>query len=122
VNDLGGTLMNESISTSAGAQHGQLMTPARLRAAIRAAGRLPAERNTKYQLLRTFGPFATEGEDASDPLDRVVDPDATFGSYVQLTKTPGFRFRRDASGHVASGTEEPRGPAENRATAAKAPA
>ena len=34
-NDLGGTLMNESISTSAGAKHGQLATPADLRALIR---------------------------------------------------------------------------------------
>ncbi len=111
VNDLGGTLMNESISTSAGAQHGQLMTPAKLRQAIRSAGRLPAERNTKYQLLRTFGPFAVEGEDAADPLDRVVDPDATFGSYVQLTKAPGFRFRRDASGQVTSAAGEAGGAA-----------
>ena len=95
VTDLGGTLMNESISTAAGAQHGQLMTPARLRAAIRSAGRLPAERDTRYRLLRRFGPVATPDEDAQDPLDLLPDPDATFGSYVQLTRAPGFRFRRD---------------------------
>ena len=53
-NDLGGTLINESISTSAGAQHGQLMAPAELRRVIRDAGRIPAERNTRYGLLRTF--------------------------------------------------------------------
>ena len=41
VNDLGGTLMNESISTAAGARHGQLMTPATLRRVIRDAGRAP---------------------------------------------------------------------------------
>ena len=37
-NDLGGTLMNESISTSAGAEHGQVMTPSKLRRAIREGG------------------------------------------------------------------------------------
>ncbi len=43
VNDLGGTLINESISTSAGAQHGQLMRPAEFRQMIRQAGRIPVE-------------------------------------------------------------------------------
>src|SRR5205085_5158803 len=41
-NDLGGTLINESISTSAGAQFGQLVPPAELRRMIREAGRRPA--------------------------------------------------------------------------------
>ncbi len=41
-NDIGGTLMNESISTSAGAQHGQLIQPRELRRLIRDAGRVPA--------------------------------------------------------------------------------
>ena len=42
-NDFGGTLINESISTAAGARHGQLLTPSRIRRLIREAGRLPAE-------------------------------------------------------------------------------
>src|SRR5689334_2668766 len=42
-NDMGGTLINESISTSAGAQHGQLASPRDLRRLIRACGRVPAE-------------------------------------------------------------------------------
>ena len=46
VNDLGGTLMNESISTAAGSRHGQLLTPAQLRAVVRSAGRVPAQRST----------------------------------------------------------------------------
>ena len=41
VNDLGGTLINESISTAAGAQHGQLMRPSEFRQMIRQAGRIP---------------------------------------------------------------------------------
>ncbi len=50
-NDLGGTLMDENISRAAGASHGQLATPAELEAAIRAAGRVPARRNTVYEIL-----------------------------------------------------------------------
>ncbi|HWH15125.1 MAG TPA: 5-amino-6-(D-ribitylamino)uracil--L-tyrosine 4-hydroxyphenyl transferase CofH [Miltoncostaeaceae bacterium] len=50
-NDLGGTLMNESISRSSGASHGQLATPEELEAAIRRMGRTPARRNTVYERL-----------------------------------------------------------------------
>ena len=48
VNDLGGTLMNESISRAAGTQHGQEMPPAGMEAMIRAAGRVPQQRTTLY--------------------------------------------------------------------------
>ncbi len=48
VNDLGGTLMNESISRAAGTQHGQEMPPARMEAMICAAGRVPQQRTTLY--------------------------------------------------------------------------
>jgi len=81
-NDLGGTLINESISTSAGALHGQLMSPATLRAAIRDAGRLPVERTTRYQTLRTFS--ADGADDPVHPLDLIDDPEARFGSYDRL--------------------------------------
>jgi FO synthase len=47
-NDLGGTLMNESISRAAGASHGQEMPPERMEAAIRALGRAPRQRTTLY--------------------------------------------------------------------------
>lgn len=47
-NDLGGTLMNESISRAAGTQHGQEMVPARMEAMIRASGRSPRQRTTLY--------------------------------------------------------------------------
>ena len=47
-NDLGGTLMNESISRAAGAAHGQEMTPSDLEAMIREIGRTPRRRNTLY--------------------------------------------------------------------------
>ncbi len=47
-NDLGGTLMNESISRAAGTVHGQEMPPAVMDALIRRAGREPAQRSTLY--------------------------------------------------------------------------
>jgi FO synthase len=48
VNDLGGTLMNESISRAAGAEHGQEFPPERMEALIRANSRVPRQRTTLY--------------------------------------------------------------------------
>jgi FO synthase len=48
VNDLGGTLMNESISRSAGAEHGQEFPPEAMEDLIRSAGRIPRQRTTLY--------------------------------------------------------------------------
>lgn len=48
-NDLGGTLMDETITRSAGAEHGQEMTPAMMEGIIRAIGRVPRQRDTTYQ-------------------------------------------------------------------------
>jgi FO synthase len=48
VDDLGGTLMNESISRAAGTAHGQELAPERMEALIRGAGRIPAQRTTLY--------------------------------------------------------------------------
>lgn len=50
-NDLGGTLMGEIITRSAGAAHGQEVTPEEFHAVIRAAGRQPARRSTTYEVL-----------------------------------------------------------------------
>jgi FO synthase len=47
-NDIGGTLMNESITRAAGAIHGQEMTPEILQRTIRSCGRSPRQRNTLY--------------------------------------------------------------------------
>jgi FO synthase len=48
VNDLGGTLMNESISRAAGASFGQELPPEDMEALIRSAGRRPRQRTTLY--------------------------------------------------------------------------
>ncbi len=47
-NDVGGTLMNESITRAAGAGFGQEMPPERLESVIREAGRSPRQRTTRY--------------------------------------------------------------------------
>ena len=70
-NDLGGTLMNESISRAAGAAHGQEMPPERMEAAIRELGRVPRQRTTFYgvpdaeRTRRSFG---------APPLDEPLNP------------------------------------------------
>ncbi len=48
-NDLGGTLMNESISRAAGTQHGQEFPPEAMEALIRSIGRIPVQRDTLYR-------------------------------------------------------------------------
>ena len=48
-NDLGGTLMNESITRAAGAEHGQEVTAQQMRAALSGHGRQAWQRTTLYQ-------------------------------------------------------------------------
>jgi FO synthase len=50
-NDMGGTLMGEIITRSAGATHGQEVTPSEFRSLIESVGRSPAERSTTYEIL-----------------------------------------------------------------------
>jgi 7,8-didemethyl-8-hydroxy-5-deazariboflavin synthase CofH subunit len=89
VNDLGGTLINESISTAAGAQHGQLMRPSEFRQMIREAGRIPAERYTTYKTRRVF----SDTDQELDPLDLVGENvEEIFGSYKRLVKLDTYRF------------------------------
>ncbi len=64
VNDLGGTLMHESISRSAGASHGQGMSAGELERLIRSNGRVPQRRNTLYALYDIAGNGLGSGMDA----------------------------------------------------------
>ncbi len=90
-NDLGGTLINESISTSAGAANGQLVRPSQLRAMIREAGRTPAERTTLYGMRRVYSADAAGDEEG--PLDLMpAEEILRFGSYQELTASSAFRF------------------------------
>ena len=72
-NDLGGTLMNESLSRAAGAKHGQEVTPAEMVRLIRAAGRVPVQRTTLYEAIEVF--------DDHDPV--AIDP-----LVARTSKTP----------------------------------
>jgi FO synthase len=54
VNDLGGTLMEESISRMAGSYHGVKLDPEQFIAAAQAAGRSPAQRDTLYRILERY--------------------------------------------------------------------
>jgi FO synthase subunit 2 len=87
-NDFGGTLINESISTAAGSQHGQLLRPKEIRHLIRDVDRVPAERNTTYQILKTF----EKEPENTDTLDQVSDS-AKFGSYFELIKINKFKYK-----------------------------
>jgi FO synthase len=72
VNDLGGTLMNESISRAAGTQYGQEFPPAEMDALIRSLGRTPRQRTTLY----AAAPLAQQRRsyDAPDLLPPVQTP------------------------------------------------
>ena len=86
-NDFGGTLINESISISAGSEYGQLLKPKEIKRMVKEIGRVPAERNTHYEILKKF-----DGEEeVEDKLDRVTD--TQFGSYVELIKINKFNYK-----------------------------
>lgn len=94
VNDFGGTLINESISTAAGAQHGQFMRPKEMRHLIRSAGRIPVQRSTTYKTLKVF---VDESENQDSELDSIDS--SQFGSYHQLIKLDKFRYKDDKKSH-----------------------
>jgi FO synthase len=77
-NDLGGTLMNESITRAAGAVHGQEMPPENMEALIRSLGRKPRQRTTLY---------------ADAPAERMA---ASFGAAALTVpvNTPARRYER----------------------------
>jgi FO synthase len=70
-NDLGGTLMNESISRAAGASHGQEMPPERMEDAIQPIGREPRQRTTLYG---TPAPAQTARSYGAPPLAEPLNP------------------------------------------------
>lgn len=67
-NDLGGTLMNESISRAAGASHGQEMPPEAMEELIRAAGRTPVQRTTLYGPITEAQHQCALGAAALEPI------------------------------------------------------
>ena len=87
-NDFGGTLINESISTSAGSEHGQLIRPKEIKRMVKEIGRIPAERNTEYKILKKFD----KDDDIESELDKVSDT-SQFGSYVELIKINKYNYK-----------------------------
>ena len=77
-NDLGGTLMNESITRAAGAGHGQETSPRRMIAMIEAAGRIPRQRTTTYA-------------DAPPPA---VRRGLAAGGLARIVNTPARKYER----------------------------
>jgi FO synthase len=77
-NDLGGTLMNESISRAAGTTHGQETTPREMRRMIEAAGRLPRQRTTLYQ----------------DAAAQRVAAGLAAGEITEIINTPARKYER----------------------------
>lgn len=87
-NDFGGTLINESISTSAGSNYGQLIKPKEIRRLSREIGRIPAERNTHYKILKKYD----SGYEPDGELDKISDL-SKFGSYAELIKINKFKYK-----------------------------
>ena len=82
-NDLGGTLMNESITRAAGAVHGQEMPPEAMEALIRSIGREPRQRTTLYRAAPATGCAASFG---AAPL---APPDGAAGTWTATDNTTG---------------------------------
>ena len=91
VNDLGGTLMNESISRAAGSEWGQELPPEQMEALIRSAGRVPRQRTTTYgtppeeQVRRSFG---------AAPLAEPLNPPVRDAGLKRPTAARAARSRR----------------------------
>jgi FO synthase len=93
-NDLGGTLMNESITRAAGAQHGQEMSPEAMEALIRSLGREPWQRTTLYreapagQVSASFG-----AAPLSPPIDAppIKAPPVRTRESTELRPAAGMR-------------------------------
>jgi len=80
-NDMGGTLMNESITRAAGSEHGQEFPPEDIEALIRSIGRTPLQRST------TYGPVSEERQAAG----RSAPP------LAPMIQTPPRRIRRTSA-------------------------
>ena len=77
-NDLGGTLMNESISRAAGTSHGQETSPRRMAAMIENAGRIPRQRTTTY----------------ADASPERIATGLAAGDLTDIVNTPARKYER----------------------------
>ena len=99
VNDLGGTLINESISTSAGSKYGQLASPKILKKLARNSGKIPAERYTTYKLKKIF---EDPEKDTLHPLDNLTNStQKQLGSYFEMIKSSKFKYEFNVNKNVS---------------------
>ena len=75
-NDLGGTLMNETITRSAGATHGQEFAPEEMERVIKGIGRMPLQRTTTYG--KPTNSRVAASFDAAPILDPISTPAREF--------------------------------------------
>ena len=80
-NDLGGTLMNESISRAAGTQHGQETSPDEMRSMIESAGRTARQRSTLYD----------------DARESDVERGSSADVLTEIINTPAKKYERQRS-------------------------
>jgi FO synthase subunit 2 len=62
---------------------------------VREMGRIPAERTTKYTIIKKFD----QGKEEAHPLDIVDYSEQKFGSYRNLIELDTFRFK-ELTGHT----------------------
>ncbi|MFP6749873.1 MAG: 5-amino-6-(D-ribitylamino)uracil--L-tyrosine 4-hydroxyphenyl transferase CofH [Alphaproteobacteria bacterium] len=79
VNDLGGTLMNETITRAAGSEHGQELPPHAMEALIRDLGRTPVQRTTLY----------------GTPPERQVQASFQAAPLAEVVNNPARKYERD---------------------------
>ncbi|MCZ6658648.1 MAG: 5-amino-6-(D-ribitylamino)uracil--L-tyrosine 4-hydroxyphenyl transferase CofH [Gammaproteobacteria bacterium] len=81
-NDLGGTLMNESISRAAGTLHGQETSPQEMAKMIESANRTPRQRNTLY----------------GDATQERIDAGRAASELTDIINTPAHKYERKRKG------------------------
>ena len=81
-NDLGGTLMNESISRAAGTLHGQETSPQEMAKMIESAHRVPRQRNTVY----------------GDTTQERIDAGQAASELTEIVNTPAHKYERKRKG------------------------
>ncbi len=99
-NDLGGTLMNESITRAAGANHGQELPPEKMDALIDRCQRIPRQRTTLYDVPLSAQVAASYH---ATPLADVVNtPARRYENTRQETKKSRELIRRESAALIAS--------------------
>ena len=120
VNDLGGTLMEESISRLAGSYHGVKLEPADLIGAAHAAGRPAAERDTLYGIRERYPVAATVSarEARLQGLGRAVRPGRAARVLAARPRRSGSRSSpsptTSSRGATTAATRRPRSPGSAR--------